>query len=158
MRLRTFKSRPTPKRMFKALAAAVALAAFAACADTTAPSGQAAGGDYALQTVNGNVLPYTYSTGSGTVTIQNDVYTLNTNGAYSETINETVSNGFNTSQSSDQESGNWSQNGTAVVFSPSYSTQGNYTQYTGSLTNGSTFSHSSLTFSYNGVVWMYNHT
>ena len=53
--------------------------------------------------------------------------------------------------------GTWSQNGNAVVFAPNYSTQSNYTQYTGSLSTGGTFSHSSLTFSYSGVVWVYNH-
>ncbi|HEY8312067.1 MAG TPA: hypothetical protein VIG47_15995, partial [Gemmatimonadaceae bacterium] len=75
-----------------------------------------------------------------------------------EAINETVSNGSSVSPSSDAESGTWYQNGNAIVFQPSYSTQGNTSQYTGSLSTGSTFSHSSITFSYNGVVWLYNHT
>jgi hypothetical protein len=44
------------------------------------------------------------------------------------------------------------------VFTPNYSTQNNYTQYTGALAGSGTFSHSSITFSYNGVVWVYKHT
>ena len=143
---------------FRSLAAVAALTALAACTDNTSPSTQLAGGSYSLQTVNGNGLPYSYTSGSNTLTIQNDMYTLNNDGTYSETINETISNGYSTSPASDAESGTWSQNGNAVVFSPSYSTQSNYTQYTGSLTTGGTFSHSSLTCSYNGVVWVYDHT
>jgi hypothetical protein len=146
-------------RAFKSLAAIGALAAFAACTDNTSPfNQQLSGGSYALQTVNGSSLPYSYTTGSITLTIQSDAYTLNSDGTYSEAINETIFNGFSTSPASDAEAGTWSQNGNAVSFAPNYSTQNNYTQYTGSLTAGGTFSHSSLTFSYNGVVWLYNHT
>lgn len=140
---------------FNSLAAIAALATFAGCYDTTSPYNQQVnGGSYSLQTVNATSLPYTYTSGGYTITIQSDIYTLNNNGTYSETINEIV----NGAPASDAESGNWSQNGNAVVFSPTYSTQQNYSQYTGSLSSGSTFSHSSLTFSYNGVVWVYNHT
>ncbi len=144
--------------IFKSLATVVALVGAVACSDNTSPSSQFAGGTYALQTINASNLPYTYSSGSGTVTIQSDMYTLNSDGTYSETINETISNGSGSSPASDAEAGTWSQNGNAVVFSPTYSTQGTYAQYTGSLTGSGTFSHSSLTFSYNGVVWVYNHT
>lgn len=143
---------------FKSAAMLVALVTLAACADSTGPSTQIAGGYYDLSTVNAIGLPYSYSTGSVTVTIDSDIYTLQNNGNYAELINETVSNGYSTSQASDQESGTWRQNGNAVVFYPSYSTQGNTSQYTGSLTSGGTLSHSSLTFSYNGVVWVYDHT
>jgi hypothetical protein len=146
MRLRTFSS----------LAAVLTLAAFAACTDSTAPSTQDASGNYSLQTVNANGLPYTYNSGSTTITIQSDTYTLNRDGTYSETINEIVSDGYNDSRTSDQEAGNWAQNGNAVLFAPSYSTQGNHTQYTGSLSGGGSFSSTSLTFSYNGVVWVYD--
>jgi hypothetical protein len=159
MRKSTF--RPTVTSLVRpvmTLGALVALAALAACSDSTAPSTQVAGGDYALATVNATGLPYTYSVGSTTITIDSDIYTLQSDGNYSEAINETVSNGVSTSPASDAESGTWSQNGNAVVFYPNQSTQGNTSQYTGSLTSGGTFSHSSLTFSYNGVVWLYNHT
>jgi len=145
-------------RTFGSLATVAALAAFAACTDNTSPNNQSAGGTYDLQTVNGNNLPYSYNTSSGTLTIDSDVYTLRSDGTYNETINETISNGVTSSPASDGEAGTWYQNGNAVVFSPSASTQNNFTQYTGSLTGSGTFSHSSITFSYNGVVWVYNHT
>jgi hypothetical protein len=146
-------------RSYTASAAMIAgLVTVAACADNTAPSAQFAGGDYQLSTVNSAGLPYSYMVGSTTITIDNDVYTLRSNGDYVETIYETVDNGYSTSATTDQESGTWRQNANAVVFYPSYSTQGNTSSYTGSLTGGGTFSHSSLTFSYNGIVWVYNHT
>ena len=143
---------------FGSLAAVALLAAFAACTDNTSPTNRSAGGTYDLQTVNGTSLPYSYNTSSGTLTIVSDIYTLNNDGTYNETISETISNGFSNSAASDAESGTWYQNGNAIVFSPTYSTQNNYTQYTGALSGSSTFSHSSITFSYNGVVWVYNHT
>ncbi len=144
---------------FKSLAAIGALALLAACSDTTSPYSTAVGGTYSLNTVNGTNLPYTYTSGNSTITIQNDIYTLNGDGTYSEAINETVSNGGGGySPASDAEAGTWYQNGNAVTFSPNYSTQNSYAQYTGSLQTGSTFSHSSITFSYNGVVWVYNHS
>jgi hypothetical protein len=108
--------------------------------------------------VNGADVPYTYTAGPNTVTIDSDVYILNNDGSYSETISETISNGVTTSPATDTESGSWAQNGSAVVFDPTSSTQGNTTEYTASLTSGGTFSHSSLTFSSAGVVWVYNHT
>lgn len=151
MRSRTFKS-------LAAVVAVIAVTTLAACTDNTAPYTQTVGGSYSLQTVNGTFVPYSYSSGSNTVTIESDFYRLNNDGTYNETINEIIDNGYTTTSANDAEAGNWSQNGNAVVFAPNYSTQGNYSQYTGSLTGGGTFSHSSLTFSYNGVVWMYNHT
>lgn len=145
-------------RTFRSLAVLGALAAFAACSDTTSPYGGSVGGSYALQTVNGNTLPYSYTSGGRNISIQNDVYTLNNDGTYSESINETVSSGGSFSPASDAEAGTWYQSGSSIVFTPNYSTQNNYAQYTGSLSNASTFSHSSITFSYNGVTWVYNHT
>ncbi len=145
-------------RTFSFVTAVAMLAASVACTDNTSPSSRSAGGTYDLQTVNGTSLPYSYNTSSGTLTIQSDIYTLNNDGTYNETISETISNGVSNAPTSDAESGTWYQNGNAVVFSPNYSTQNNYTQYTGALSGGGTFSHSSITFSYNGVVWVYNHT
>ena len=144
-------------RTLGSLATVAALTAFSACTDNTSPSNQSAGGTYDLQTVNGTSLPYSYNTSSGTLTIESDTYTLNGDGTYNETISETISNGVGNSPTSDAEAGTWYQNGNAVVFSPSVSTQNNFTQYTGALSGSGTFSHSSITFSYNGVVWVYDH-
>ena len=146
------------RHLFTSLAAIAAVTAFVACSDTTGLGNTTVGGNYALVSVNNNGIPFTYTSGSSTITINSDTYSLQGNGTYSETIDETISNGVSTSPGSDAESGTWTQSANAVVFYPSYSTQGNSTQYTGSLTGGSTFSRSSLTFSYSGVVWIYNHT
>ncbi|HEY8310182.1 MAG TPA: hypothetical protein VIG47_06475, partial [Gemmatimonadaceae bacterium] len=135
-----------------------ALTTVVACTDMTGLGNQTIGGTYALASVNSNGIPFTYTSGSNTITINSDIYTLQRNGTYSEIIDETVSNGYSSSPASDAESGTWTQSANAVVFYPSYSTQGSTTQYTASLTSGSTFSRSSLTFSYSGVVWIYNHT
>lgn len=151
MRTSTFRS-------LTAFLAVASLATLAACSDNTLTGTDSAGGSYSLQTVNGTGLPYSYLAGGTTVTIQNDTYALSTNGSYSESINETLSNGGSSTPASDAEAGTWYQSGNAIVFSPSYSTQGNTTQYTGSLSGGGTFSHSSITFSSNGVVWVYNHS
>lgn len=151
MRTRTLRSLP-------AFLAIASIAAFSACSDNTLTGTQSVGGSYSLQTVNGTNVPYSYVSGGTTITIQNDVYTLSSDGSYSESINETLSNGNSSSPASDAEAGTWYQSGNAIVFSPNYSTQGNSTQYTGSIAGGGTFSHSSITFSYNGVVWVYNHT
>ncbi|MDQ2890954.1 MAG: hypothetical protein M3R65_10470 [Gemmatimonadota bacterium] len=145
-------------RTVRVLATAAALATVAACSDTTSPYGASVGGSYSLQTVNGNNLPYTYTSGGQTVSIQSDIYTLNNDGTYNETISELVSTGGGYTQTSDAEAGTWNQNGTAAVFTPTYSTQNNYGQYTGSINTASTFSHSTITFSYNGIVWVYSHT
>lgn len=145
-------------RSFTSLGIAVALAATAACSDNTGPSNQLAGGSYDLLTVNGAAIPYTYTTGSQTVTIQSDVYTLNSDGSYAETINENVSNGFSSGPVTDNESGTWSQSGNTVNFYAQYSTlQPPPYQYQGTLTGGGTFSHSSLTVISGGVQWLYQH-
>ena len=151
MRTSTFRS-------LTAFLAVASLGTLAACSDNTLTGTQPAGGSYSLQSVNGTSIPYSYVSGGTTITIQSDIYTLSTDGSYSEAINETLSNGYNSSPASDAEAGTWYQSGNAIVFSPNYSTQGNSTQYTGSLSGGGTFSHSTITFSYNGVVWVYNHT
>lgn len=155
MRVRTFV--PIFRHLVTSLVLASAVAAFVACSDTTGIGNTTVGGSYVLASVNNNSVPFTYTSGSNTITINSDVYNLQSNGTYSETINETISNGVSSSPASDAESGTWTQNGNAVVFYPSSSTQGNTAQYTGSLTSGGTFSHSSLTFSYSGVVWIYSH-
>lgn len=156
MRARSFATALRP--LLTSLAVIGAAAAFVACSDTTGLGNTTVGGSYALVSVNNNGVPFTYTSGANTITINSDIYTLQSNGTYSETINETISNGVSTSPASDAESGTWTQSANAVVFYPSYSTQGNTTQYTGALTGGGTFSRSSLTFSYSGVVWIYNHT
>lgn len=64
--------------------AALALG-LAACNDSNnlIGPGSSLSGEYALQTVNGNALPYTFSDGS---TVSSDVLTLFTDGSFSESV------------------------------------------------------------------------
>ena len=126
-----------------------------ACSDSTSPFGDSASGTYYLDTVNGNQLPYIFSQGSSTVSIQADTYVLNNNGTYTETTQEQVSNGFGGSSVTQSEYGNWYQNNNAVEFDPVQSTRGSLSTYTGSLTGG-TFSGGDLTISANGTVSIYS--
>jgi len=148
-------------RSFAALGVALALAGTAACTDNTSPNGQLTGGLYALTSVNGVGLPYSYTdqnTG-GTTTLQSDVYTINGNGTYSEVINETVSNGYGTSPTTDNESGTWVQNGNVITFQPNYSTFASppFTTYTASLSGGGLLSNTSLVFSSGLGQLVYQH-
>jgi hypothetical protein len=141
---------------WKLLVGALGASAFVACADITSPANQSAAGRYALQTVNGYTLPYTFGSGNSTVSLQSDFYTLSNDGTYTETTNETVSNGFQYQNVTQNESGRWSQNGNAVSFYPSFNSQGNLNPYTGSLSGGGILSGGlSLTIGVNGVVSVY---
>lgn len=103
-------------RRFALLLAVVALAA---CNnDSTSPNGSVVG-TYSLRTVNGNSLPYTFS--SGYVLIS-DQLTLNSNGTYTDIA--TYSDG-----SSSPEQGYWSINNNLISFNE----QSGTANYTGSL-------------------------
>lgn len=132
--------------------AALALGA-AGCTDVTSTNSSAAG-IYALQTVNGNPLPFSVQQSNGTVvTIQSDVYTLNTDNTYSERTSETLGNGQTVTRA---EEGDWSQNNNAIQFVPTVNTGGQYTNYTGSLTGGGLLSSGlTLTIGINGIVEVY---
>lgn len=140
----------------KLLTAALLMAGVAACTDVSGPSNQSAVGTYYLQTVNGNRLPYTFGQNGSNVSIQADTYTLNSDYTYSETTDETVSNGFQNSNVRHSEYGNWSQNNNAITFSPS-STGGSYASYTGSLSGGGGLLGGGvdLTIAVNGTVSVY---
>lgn len=144
-------------RLRAVLTAALCVGSLAACSDITNPNGQSAGGTYDLQTVNGSQLPYTFSTGGATVSVQSDVYTLTNNYSYSEVTTETVSNGFQNSNVTQTEYGNWSQNNNAITFTPTTSTQGSFTPYTGSLSGGGLLGGgANLTIAINGTVSIYS--
>ena len=98
--------------------AALALG-LAACTNTdvTSPSGSVSG-TYALRTINGSSLPFTFSDG---YTLMSEVLTLRSDGSYS-----------NDSQYSDgsvnSEQGYWSNLNNAITFDPT-----NAAEYQGSL-------------------------
>jgi hypothetical protein len=146
-------------RSLATLGVALALAGTAACTDTTNPNGTLSGGLYALTSVNGVAVPYSYSNQNtgGTTTLQSDVYSINNDGTYSEVIQETASNGFGSSPTTDNESGVWTQNGNTITFQPTYSTFSNNTAYSGTLSNGGLFSGSTLVFSSSLGQLVYQH-
>lgn len=141
---------------WKLIVGAACLVGLGACSDLTNPVNQSAAGTYALVTVNGNNLPFTYSQGGTTVTIQSDTYALNNDGTYSELTDETISNGFQTQEVAETETGFWSQDNNALYFRPSSSTQGYVNSYTGSLTGGGILGGgTTLTLQVNGIVSVY---
>ena len=131
---------------WRLVAVALGASAFVACSDITSPANQNASGQYALATVNGYSLPYTFGSGNSTVSLQ----------SYNETTTETISNGFQSQYVTLNESGRWSQSGNAVSFYPSYNTQGNLNPYTGSVSGGGFLGGGlTLTIGVNGVVSVY---
>lgn len=149
-------------RSLATLGVALAFTGAAACTDTTNPNGTLAGGLYALASVNGTPLPYSYSNQNtgGTTTLQSDVYTISGDGTYSETINETIANGYGTTPTTDNESGTWSQNGNTITFQPVSSTFVNppYNAYTGTVASGGALGTDVLVFNNTGIGQMvYQH-
>ena len=103
----------------------VALSALtlAACTDNTAPSGDFRG-TYALRTINGSNLPYTFP-GSST-TVQSETMAINTDGSYTDTINY--------SSSTYIERGFYTANNGSIFFTPTPTSQNpSPTSYQGSV-------------------------
>jgi hypothetical protein len=142
------------------LGVALALAGTAACTDNSGPNGTDVGGLYALTSVNGVGMPYGFtdqSTG-GTTTLQSDVYTINRNGTYSEVINESTSNGYGTSPTTDDESGTWSQSGNTITFQPTYSSfSSSLAPYSASLATSGAFGSDVLVFTSSLGQLVYQH-
>jgi hypothetical protein len=132
------------------LGAMLCVGGLAACSDVTNPFGRPAAATYSLQTVNGYQLPYTFDQGGSTVSIQGDTYVLHDDNSYGEITNETVSNGYQTSNVSQTEYGTWSQNGSSIEFRPTSSTRGSASSYTGYVDGQGT-----LRISFNGTVSVY---
>lgn len=99
--------------------ALVLLATFVlACGgDATAPDAATFAGTYALETVNGQKLPYVYiQTGNNSVTILNDRLTIADGGSWSETANVRVStNGVVTTQTI-AAGGSWARAGNQLAL------------------------------------------
>ncbi len=145
------------KHLRAMLVAAISVATISACSnnDLTSPI-NSSGTRFALQTVNGNQLPFTFSQGGSTVSVQGDTYTLYADNTYTEVTNELVSNGYQSGQVQESESGTWYQNNTAVTFRPTSSTQNSFTPYTGSLSGGGFLGGgTTLTIAVNGTVSVY---
>ena len=101
------------------IALLAAIVALAACSnDATSPSVSLVG-TYSLRTINGNPLPFTFSSGSMLVS---DRLSLNADNSYVDIA--TFSNG-----STSTEQGFWSSNNNVITFND----QTDNIQYTGSL-------------------------
>ena len=101
------------------IALLAAIVALAACSnDATSPSVSLVG-TYSLRTINGNPLPFTFSSGSVLVS---DRLSLNADNSYVDIA--TFSNG-----STSTEQGFWSSNNNVITFND----QTDNIQYTGSL-------------------------
>lgn len=139
------------------LTALAAMLSLGACTDLTNPNGtvQSAAGYYVLATVNGATPPATVQTSSGATTVRSDIYTLNSDGTYSEQANYTTQLNGTSNSYVMNESGYWTQSSNAIVFTPTYNSQagGALNNYTGALSTGGILGNNvSLTVSGNGIV------
>jgi NlpE N-terminal domain len=135
------------------MAAALLIGGVTACSDLTGSS--RADGVYYLQSVNNNSLPFSYvDNGTGhTLTVLSDQYVLNTDGTYSDQQSYTD----NGAQRSYTESGNWSQSGTLLTFTPVFSSTGNTTAYQATINTGGSFGGTkTMSVNFSGTVWYYS--
>jgi hypothetical protein len=135
------------------MAAALLVGGATACSDLTGANARA-DGVYYLQAVNNNNLPFSYvdnSTGH-TLTVLSDQYVLSSDGTYSDQQSYTD----NGAQRSYTESGNWSQSGTIVTFTPFFSSTNNTTAYQATIGSGGSFNGAkTMSVNFSGTVWYY---
>lgn len=132
-------------------AAMLAVAAINGCGTNTITNIGSLSTSFALRTVNGKPLPYKFNQAASTVSVQADTYVLYVNNSYSETIDEILTTGSQSSNVQEAESGIWFRDTTAVTFSPTSSTRGASAPYTGVLGADST-----LTITVNDTVSVYS--
>jgi len=138
------------------VAAALVVGGAAACSDLTGFNGTA-DGSYFLQTVNGNTLPYSFSESGSTITVLSGTYALNSNRTYTALLTYRITTGSQTSTGSQSESGDWTQSGNSVTFTPTFSDVQDYTVYSATMANSSTFGGSrTLRTSVNGLTAVYS--
>jgi hypothetical protein len=113
--------------------ACVPLAFTLGCTDnSTNPSTADISGTYSLQSIGGIPLPYSFQSGTTTVTLTNDVLIVGSDGTWSETIAFTqVDNGQTTTGTLD-DGGTWTRSGVSVNF---FSQPAAATAYTGTYSN-----------------------
>jgi hypothetical protein len=136
------------------MAAALLVGGVTACSDLTGNNARA-DGVYYLQSVNNGSIPFTYidnSTGHS-LTVTNDVYSVNSDGTYSDQQLYT-DNGSNRSYT---ESGTWTQSNNVVTFYPNQSSTGNLSVYTATVGNANAFGGAkTLTVNFSGSTWFYS--
>ena len=138
------------------VAAALVVGGAAACSDLTGFNGTA-DGSYFLQTVNGNPLPYSFNESGTTITVLSGTYALNSNRTYTALLTYRITTGSQTSTGSQSESGDWTQSGNSVTFTPTFSDVQDYTVYSATIANSSSFGGSrTLRTSVNGLTAVYS--
>jgi hypothetical protein len=139
-------------RMRVLLAAALLVGGATACSDLTG-NNVSAEGAFALETVNGTQVPYTYNdTNGNSIFLQSDFYSLNNDGSYTE-FRAWRENGL---AQSGTEDGEWSQSSNVVYFTP-VTSDFSLQPYQATVRNSSDFGGSrTLTISINGTTAIYS--
>ena len=138
------------------VAAALVVGGAAACTDLTGFSGTA-DGSYFLQTVNGSPLPYSFNLSGSTITVLSGTYALNSNQTYTALLTYNLTTGSQTTAESQSESGDWSQSGNVVTFTPTVSSIGDFAIYAATMANSGTFGGSrTLRTSVNSLTAVYS--
>jgi hypothetical protein len=108
---------PFPRLRGAALLASIPLAFTLACGDSgTNPNNSDIAGTYTLQSIGGSPLPYTFQSGSPTVTLVSDVLTVGSDGTWAEAEDfQQVANGQTTTGSL-SDGGTWTRSGTSLTF------------------------------------------
>ena len=132
------------RRLFPVLALAMAVA----CGGdkSTNPNSDSIEGTYSLRTVNGSPLPFTFQSGTTSVTLTSDVITVAGNGSWTESIGYRQTANGQTTTGTDTDGGSWVRAGSSVTLNSSFGTGG----YAGTYGNGS------LTFSDAGFVEVFS--
>jgi hypothetical protein len=136
------------------MAAALLVGGVTACSDLTGNNARA-DGVYYLQSVNNASIPFTYTDNSTghSLTVTNDIYSVNSDGTYSDQQLYT-DNGSNRSYT---ESGTWTQSNNVVTFYPNQSSTGNLSVYTATVGNTNVFGGAkTLTVNFSGSTWFYS--
>jgi hypothetical protein len=139
-------------RMRVLLAAALLVGGATACSDLTG-NNVSAEGSFALQTVNGQLVPYTYQdTNGNSIYLISDFYTLSSDGSYQE-FRSWRTNGI---LQSGAEDGEWSQSSNVVYFTP-VTSDFSLQQYQATVrSNGQFGGDRTLTISINGTTAIYS--
>jgi hypothetical protein len=139
-------------RMRVLLAAALLVGGATACSDLTG-NNVSAEGAYDLQTVNGQIVPYTYNdTNGNSIFLQSDFYTLQSDGTYQE-FRTWRTNGV---LQSGNEEGEWSQSSNVVYLTP-VTSDFSLTPYQATVRSSSQFGGSrTFTISINGTTAIYS--
>ena len=129
---------------------AATLCALAACGGDsgTNPNNAAIDGTYSLHSVNGSPLPFTFQSGTNSLTVTRDVLTVGSNGSWTESANYSQTVNGQTSTGTIADGGTWTRAGNSVEFD---------SQVSGDVAYSGTFSNGTLTLNDgSGFVQVFN--